>query len=96
MSEFMLLMHNDAADAHGNWEAYLDWLRASGRFRGGSAIGTGICVRKDNRLLPIADHLIGYLRVEATDIEDAKTFLQGNPHYESGGTIEIRELPRSD
>lgn len=96
MSEFMLLMHNDATDAHGDWRQYLNNLRASGRFQGGSAIGNGICVRKDDRGLPITAHLIGYLRVEATDIEDAKTFLQGNPHYESGGTIEIRALPRSD
>ncbi|QGM45031.1 YciI family protein [Methylocystis heyeri] len=96
MSEFILFMHNDATDAIGDWEAYLDRLRASGRFQGGSAIETGMCVRKDDRRLPITDHLIGYLRVEASDIEDAKTFLQGNPHYESGGTIEIRALPRSD
>jgi hypothetical protein len=96
MSEFILFMHNDAADPLGDWGAYLDNLRASGRFQGGSAIGTGVCVRKNDRSLPITDHLIGYLRVEATDLEDAKSFLQGNPHYESGGTIEIRELPGSD
>jgi hypothetical protein len=96
MSEFLLLMHNDATDVVGDWGAYLDRLHASGRFRGGSAIGTGTCVRKDDRQLPITAHLIGYLRVEASDIEDAKTFLKGNPHYECGGTIEIRALPRSD
>lgn len=89
-------MHYDATDPIGDWGPYLDNLRASGRFQGGSAIETGVCVRKDDQCGPATDHLVGYLRVEATDIEDAKTFLLGNPHYESGGTIEIRELPRTD
>jgi hypothetical protein len=32
--------------------------------------------------------------VEATDFDDARTLIAGNPVYEAGGTIEIRELPR--
>jgi hypothetical protein len=34
--------------------------------------------------------------VTADDIEQAKTLLNGNPHFEAGGTVEIRELPRTD
>jgi hypothetical protein len=30
------------------------------------------------------------------DLAQAPTLLGGNPHYEAGGTVEIRELPRSE
>ena len=42
----------------------------------------------------MTSHLSGYLRVEAASLEDACRFLEGNPVFESGGTVEIRELPR--
>ena len=35
----------------------------------------------------------GFIRVRAADIEAARHFLAGNPVYEGGGTVEIRELP---
>jgi hypothetical protein len=96
MAEFILLMHDDATaratdDA---WTAYFKTLRASGAFEGGSAIGDGTCMRKDGATRPIAKHITGYIRVIAQDLADAKNFLAGNPVYEAGGTVEIRELPR--
>jgi hypothetical protein len=33
--------------------------------------------------------------VQADSIDDARRFLEGNPVFEAGGTVEIRELPRS-
>lgn len=30
----------------------------------------------------------------ARDLEHAREYLDGNPVYEAGGTVEIRELPR--
>jgi hypothetical protein len=71
-------------------------LKQKGVFEGGSAIGTGICVRKSGSAPAITDHLAGYIRVTADTVEQAKLLLAGNPHFESGGTVEIRELPRSD
>ncbi len=41
-------------------------------------------------------HLAGYIRVNADDLDHAKSMLAGNPHFEAGGTVEIRELPRTD
>jgi hypothetical protein len=38
----------------------------------------------------------GYLRVRAESLDDAVALLQGNPVYEAGSTIEVRELPRDD
>jgi hypothetical protein len=44
----------------------------------------------------ITANLTGYIRLKADSIEHAKSLLTGNPHYEAGGTVEIRELPRTD
>ena len=61
---------------------------------GGSRIGRGICVRRSGTAPPIASHLGGYLRIESDDFAQAERLLAGNPVFEAGGTIEIRELPR--
>jgi hypothetical protein len=75
----------------------LPWLlEQSGCFQGGSAIGEGICVRKRGAAASLTAHLTGYFRVVADSLDDAKSMLAGNPLYEAGGTVEIRELPRTD
>ena len=79
-----------------SWEPYLRRLRESGCFEGGSAIGDGICVRKGGVPPSLTEHLTGYIRVTAASLHQAKSLLPGNPHYEAGGTVEIRELPRTD
>ena len=96
MADFILLMHDDAKSGSAqDWDTYLKRLRASGSFEGGSAIGGGICVRKDGATAPsIAKHLTGYLRVTATNLGEVMKLLAGNPVYEAGGTVEIRGLPR--
>jgi len=52
-------------------------------------------VRKSGVVPPVTAHLGGYIRVTAASIAEAKSLLSGNPHFEAGGTVEIRELPRS-
>jgi len=96
MTDYIFLMHNDAAGAETDvaWEQYLRKLRSSGRFEGGSAIGPGECVSKQRRPTGITAHLSGYIRVQADTLEAAKKLLEGNPVFEAGGTVEIRELPR--
>jgi hypothetical protein len=42
----------------------------------------------------ITGHLTGYIRVRAESLNAARALVAGNPVYEAGGTIEIRELPR--
>ena len=100
MPDYLFLMHDDvppvdAADDD-NWSAYIGRLQASGNFLGGSAIGTGICARKSGKVPPIASHLSGFIRVSAGSLDDAQSLLVGNPVFEAGGTVEIRELPRTD
>lgn len=96
MAEYILFMHDDAVDDdQGVWEPYLQMLKQCGLFEGGSEIGDGICVRKVGAAPPITQHLGGYIRVTAASIDQARSLLVGNPHFESGGTVEIRELPRT-
>jgi hypothetical protein len=39
--------------------------------------------------------LSGYIRISAGDLDEARGLLAGNPVFEAGGTVEIRELPRT-
>jgi len=96
MPDYIFFMHDDTRDDEDNWEPYLTKLKASGFFEGGSAIGDGVCVRKTGEPPTLTAHLVGYIRVNAGDLEHAKSMLKGNPHFEAGGTVEIRELPRTD
>ena len=96
MAEYLLLMHDDATVEATAWEGYIRELVLSGVFRGGSAIGDGVCARKDKGERPMTPHLSGFMRIEAESLEQARAVLAGNPVYEAGGTVEIRELPRSD
>jgi hypothetical protein len=93
MAEFMLLMHNDAPNEK-SWQAYLDTLRAKDVLRGGSAIGGGIAARKNGEVSAITQHISGYIKVEAADLDEARALLAGNPVFEAGGTVEIRALPQ--
>jgi len=97
MPDYLMLMHNDPSRAASDdaWGVYLHRLQHSGRFRGGSAIGAGVCRRKSGAAAPISAHLGGYIRLEANDLADAETLIAGNPVFENGGTIELRELPKS-
>jgi hypothetical protein len=98
MNEYLLFMHGDttarAVDPAHTWDAYLTRLRAAGAFEGGSAIGDGVCVSKAGTIADIAAHLTGYIRIRAESLDAARALLTGNPVYEAGGTVEIRELPR--
>ena len=99
MNDYILLMFNDAtdratADDPKRWQSYLTELRGSGQFGGGSAIGSGERLRKGQAPQPASDDLDGFIRISAESIKEAKRFLDGNPVYEGGGTVDIRELPR--
>jgi hypothetical protein len=98
MNDYIFFMHNDAkpgaaANSDAAWEAYFIMLQQSGRFAGGSSIGSGECVRADGQAKAVSEHLVGYIRVQADSIEEAKLLLVGNPILDAGGTIEVRALP---
>lgn len=95
MKDYLLLMHADArAERSDDWPAYFTKLRQAGAFQGGSAIGGGVCASKSANAPGITRHLSGYIRLQAADLEHARALVTGNPVFEAGGTVEIRELPR--
>lgn len=101
MKDFILFMYDDAIDTtragdDRKWEAYFSSLHASGQFDGGSSIGRGARFRKNRPEIPSEDGMTGFVRIRADDLDGAKAFLSGNPIFEAGGTVEIRELPRDE
>jgi hypothetical protein len=94
MADFIFLMHEAEPADPAAWEAYIGRLNEMGVLRGGSAIGRGFCLKKDGQAPPISSHIVGYVRVEVDDMRAAQGLLAGNPVYEAGGVIEVRELPR--
>jgi hypothetical protein len=59
MTEFIMLMHDDAAGdaAPDMWDSYLSSLRGRGAFDGGSAIGAGRTFRKQGAPRPVSERL---------------------------------------
>ena len=100
MPDYLILMHDDvddpADDGSTGWQSYIERLQALGNFQGGSAIGDGTCLRKSGRAAALTSHLAGYIRIEADSLAHAGKLVSGNPVYEAGGTVEIRELPKTD
>ncbi len=101
MSEYILLMYNDAQDQSlvndpESWSKYLSALHGSGQFAEVSAIGGGLCCKKDQADLGAEDkqQIVGSIRIRAETPLAAKQWLVGNPVYEAGGTVEIRALLR--
>jgi hypothetical protein len=98
MNDYILLMHNDAPSEEGGraeqWSAYFAKLRAMNAFQGGSSIGDGVCISKAGSVSTITSHLAGYIRVRAENLSAARELVVGNPIFEAGGTVELRERPR--
>ena len=96
MNDYILLMHNDSGNTNSDdWNLYVTKLNQLGCFDGGSSIGGGKCISKKAPTKAITEFLSGYMRIKAKNIDHAQELLKGNPVFESGGTIEIRELTRS-
>jgi hypothetical protein len=99
MNDYIFFMHDDVPEGHrrpdAEWVAYFAKLREAGALQGGSAIGDGVCASKSLRPAEITRHLSGYIRISAPSLQSARELLLGNPVYEAGGTVEIRELPRT-
>ena len=98
MAQYLLLMHNDARDRGEeapDWRAYLEALTTAGALQAGSAIGEGDCVRRSEPAPGITRHLVGYIKIEARDLDHARDLARANPVYMRGGTVEIRELPKT-
>jgi hypothetical protein len=99
MNEYILFMYHDVKDVDiandsERWAKYMATLGASGQFDGGSSIGAGVRFKAGHEILPADTHISGYIRIRAASPEAAACFLEGNPVFEAGGTVEVRELPK--
>ena len=99
MNDYLLLMHDDAPDRQSStdgdiWDAYFAKLSQTGCLQGGSSIGEGLCLSKSNSVPDITRHLSGYIKIQANSLSHAQELVIGNPVFEAGGTVEIRELPK--
>jgi hypothetical protein len=99
MNDYILLMYDSAESARAStdsdWDVYIKKLAEGGRFGGGSAIGKGWSASKAGGNGTVDSDLSGFIRVSAASLEEARNFLAGNPTYEGGGRVDIRELPNS-
>ncbi len=98
MPDYILLMRNDAAAPVSveDWGPYIAGLNAASALQGGGAIGPGVCLRKAGAAPAITDHLSGFMRISAGSLDEAWGLVAGNPVFEAGGPVEIRELPRTE
>ncbi len=90
-------MHDDAGTdekeaGEDAWSHYIELLQAKGVFQGGSSLGSGACKNKSGTTKNITSCLVGYIRIHADSQSHAEELLRGNPVFEAGGTVEIREL----
>ena len=94
MKDFIVLMHADILhpEREEDWEPYIGRLISLGSFQGGSSIGQGQAFRKEGEAAPLTRQLTGYIKIQADSLEEANAALEGNPTYEAGGSVEIREL----
>ena len=99
MNDYIFMLHNDARDdghsRNDEWAAYIAKLQQAGVFQGGIAIGDGVCVSKNGAPPDITPQLTGFIRVQSESLSRAQELVQGNPVFEAGGTVEIREIPKS-
>lgn len=97
MNDYLFLTHQlpqGTRDSPGAWPSYLDRLRRTGQFSGGSSIGGGLSVSRSGVTPDISTQLTGYIRVSANSLDEACKLLEGHPVIDAGGTVEVRELPR--
>lgn len=96
MADFLILMHADAPRQPdpAAWDPYFKRLRDLGVFDGGSAIGAGTTHRQSAEPAQVSAQLTGYIRIRAGSLDEARALIDGNPVFDAGGTVEIRELPR--
>ncbi len=78
MIDYIFLMHNDSARQASDsdddaWAPYIQRLKASGRFEGGSAVGGGVCVNKAGTRVEVSAHIVGFITVQADSLDLASS-----------------------
>lgn len=87
MADFVMVMVGE--ESEGDWDAYIERLINSGKFRGGSSLGGGVSISKCGN--ESVSMITGYMRFAADSIDEVRDLLEGNPLFEAGGRVDILE-----
>ncbi len=87
MPQYVMVMMGSASS--GDWDVYVDTLVNSGCFRGGSSLGNGVSVSKNEG--DAECQVTGFMRFSAASIDEVRKLVAGNPLFEAGGRIELLE-----
>jgi len=86
--QFMMLMKGGSGSSE-QWSSYIETLVTSGIFRGGSALGNGQCISKNETAECTID---GFMRFEAASMNEVLALARSNPTLLSGGSVEVLEI----
>lgn len=76
------------------WDRFFAAASDAGVFRGGSELGERHAVGTNG--VPDSTNTIdGFMRFDTDDLKQLLTLLESHPCIRHGGTIELREMPRS-
>ncbi len=94
--QYIALIHgNREANIHSSeWTRFIENAQASGMFKGGSELGQRYPIGATD--VPDPTNVIdGFMRFDSNDLSQLMALLESHPCIIHGGTIELREMPRS-
>ena len=96
MIQYLLLIQNNAKSPidPAEWDRFFAAAKASGMFKGGSALGERILIG-DTRSAQSTRHVGGFMRFDADDKAALLELLQQHPVVLHGGSVELCEMPKT-
>ena len=96
MTQYLVLIQNNTTSptTPAEWDHFLAVAKASGLFKGGSALGDRTVVG-DTQSAKSTKHLGGYMRFDSDDRAKILELLQQHPVVLHGGSVELCEMPRT-
>ena len=94
--QYIVFIHDnaDVKSSGEQWDAFFKTARESGLFKGGSALGGRYAVGS-KAVPPITDAIGGYMRFDASNLQEILTLLEVHPVVVNGGTVEVCEMPKT-
>lgn len=98
MATFLYLFKNDTSEESSKgdvsgWNHFIDKLAVAEHFVGGGPLGAG-CVRKrESTIDEVSEQFGGYMVITAGSLQEAAALLDDCPTIQSGGSVEVREVP---
>jgi len=112
MEKFMLIFHGgqpsnaspeEMQASMGKWMAWIDKLAVDSRYASGEALLPGgklikgsVTKATDGPFTEGKELVGGYFIVNAADYNDAINLCEGYPDFESGGSIQLRQVMKFD